>query len=415
MPRKGWVIFIALMLIPAGLGVAVYVKLREIAVEMEADVRALAATRVERPALEPVSPGGFEARVKPLLLRAARRGPAPWNEPWLQGKDGEIWADVRNEDRPLWALPVEAKAQLEELRDWYLEVLSATHSELPAQPVERLAAALDDNRGIALQHAAKLAAIDQLLLIEAKRPGEALRLCIDSLALARDAAKGGTLLDSMIGAAIVGIVRHPCARSIDNASAEEQRAALADLRLVRSGCASNAEWMRNERVVQEMLLCTFVSDDELDQLPAGSGAWAKFSSHSGNSGLAGWALALRAWPALKRRDDGLLAAMALPAAERAKAVERVQRDTEGPLKDISTDFERFALRIDRRDLMLDQLQCLLELAVDRAETGGWHPPGHCAPMTYLEPMVAVVTLNDPMPLAGKTPMLQEYVVAPELK
>lgn len=379
MPRKGWVITIGLVLVVITLAVVQFIRLRRATLELTHDVEALVAKPAMRQALEPVISGTFDSRAKPVVAALKKVRPKAWSPAWREAPGYEdMIAGRRSAD----SIPG-VEEDVEFMLPWVEELVWATHAERPGQPADRVTSEIDDDIAFGSQHAARILAIDQWRVLRAGGAGRALRHCVDALALARDVSAGGTLIESMVSCGMVGLVRDGCVASADAATAEEKRAALADLDTIRSGFASNSDWMSAEAVLTEVIGADFASDTALDALPSHVGGWGNLPN-SERKIVPQLGFGVASWRALRERNAVLLSAMQLSPAARDAAIEEAEKAYKQAFPSdrpsaLDASYVRFAHRVDNRDLALRLIGCALSVDLSHDESGHWDASPECKP------------------------------------
>jgi len=206
-------------------------------------------------------------------------------------------------------LPERARTEADELWPWAASALRCTHAPgLGQEPGVGAFADWDHPRaadgGLLVQTIARLAAIRVLVSTAEARPGDALTVCADGLALSRDSALDGGLIGSMLAVAMTGRLVPACGQALDAASPEQRVRFLEELSRIRKAFPSFADVLEVESV--EMQLMAFgglLTGSELRRLPENARALA--AKHMASTGFLGTVLF---WGPFLKQHNALRAA-----------------------------------------------------------------------------------------------------------
>ena len=126
--------------------------------------------------------------------------------------------------------------------------LAATHARLGSWDLRSLEEQDQVIRG--MNEAAEVAARHMLLDLHQARTVQAVATCLETLALGRDAAVTGTVLDVSVAAAVVRKAFYPCAQALDAVSSESKTAAAAAIQAIADGLPPASRMYHSEALVQ---------------------------------------------------------------------------------------------------------------------------------------------------------------------
>jgi hypothetical protein len=327
--------------------------------QLVADARALSTRAYPRAThVDPGTPGTWGAALVPYLT--AMRAIDAEYQALFEKSTGACHAVGESGV----ALPEVCRSLLVRARDAVRGVLASTHA-VAAGPPEGMRALSDPQNPLAqdgwflLLHASALA---QLESQEQKRAGDiagAVRTCVDSFALGRDASYGGGLMAAMAGLAILESSRLGCGRDLASAPPATRRVLAEQLSRVRATIAPFSQVLREDATIGMLRVFVRVLDDEHRRsLPPVALALASEMSTEPPTAPQR-EMIVDVWPRYIHFMDEIVAAADLPAAERrsrfAAATERL-RSAPNPLaKTIAPDWEHYASQRDERMASFDAL------------------------------------------------------------
>lgn len=317
------------------------------------------------------APGSFAdalARHLPPLEGEARR--------WFDRKDLlEHLRAAGAGTEPLEALPPEYAETLAAVRTDLRGLLEGTHAaraELAVGSDPFMPAGAATWSGY--QFAARLVAVEVRSALAAGKRDEAVELCLDGLALGRDAAVAGGLIGRMVHGATATILLPACAATLGTSAAP--REVQARLRSVRDAVPAFESTVREESAAMQLLMFgQQLSAEHRAQLRPRPAALATSEEP------ARWLGALTrriAWRDIARSYAELAEAIALRGDARRSALSSFDQrwsSTWNPgMKPFATngpDFLRYALRDEAAVLRLDLLVCAGAAKVYQTAAAAW--------------------------------------------
>jgi hypothetical protein len=263
--------------------------------------------------------------------------------------------------------------------------LAATHTsrvDLPA----RLRLFATDPPWRFVKAAAQIATVQIWQAIARDDVSTAVAICLDTLALGRDATYGGPI-GFATGVLIQERALQACTAALDAATPNEKAFAIAVLENIRRGGSPFGDVVRREDIVIEIVTFTAVaSEAALLQLPPAARTLADTEGKQRSPILRFfWR---RAWGAARRFMDRQEHDLALPASQRPDPSEwlaRTQRVPNALAILVLRDVGRLDLRERAASARLSALQLAAELDLERARTGRWRPG---VPVHWLVPASA---------------------------
>lgn len=276
-------------------------------------------------------------------------------------------------------LPLAAKALVDAGLADALGALAATHART-AKPLPAFHAISDPREPIAsdsylrLQAAAKVVAIDMQRAMTAGRKADALAMCLDSLALARDASWGNGAVGAMIGAAIVGIARPGCAQAIDVSPLDDKRRAARSIETIRAGFRPYADSVREDMITTEFSFARYVPQRRRGAFPTAAQRYIEYEEQRRSSpsfpervgDILRWRQFRTYAPAMAKIVDFPIEAREIEGW-RIADLSRVA--TISPLPDVRV----FDDKRRKSDAWLGQLSVLAAADTFRAMNGAWPP------------------------------------------
>lgn len=377
----------SLALVPVLLGAGLMMRARaitrDLGARLVADTRALEENVHARPShVDAPDPRSFGDLLEPHVdgLRAARLIDVGFTE-----ADKASRRAVNEKGEPVSSLTPTARKWVETGRSGSAGARAATHG-LTARHPEGMRSVSDPDHpgqddGMAiLQTAAKISAIVIRERLEARDATGAVAVCLDGLAIGREATHEMALLGAMVGAAIDGLLFESCAAALDAAPVATKRDAAARIRRVIAGHAPMSESLQQEAVVGDLtVFATTMNAKQREELSpeaqrmigtaAASDVLDRISVHFQHEMLRA------AWPESRRMREEMSAAMELPRAERNARLHALSRRAENAWNPITRigfpDYSKFE---DRRRSAMATLKLLARAAeadATRAETGAW--------------------------------------------
>lgn len=305
--RRRWDLVAAWCVILGPLvGIAIWLGFRQRVGDLEErlvrDANAAFSRTFERPVhVDAPLPGTFGDAV-------ARHLPAiqAWSEA-VKGDEKALEAarGVVDGTRPLTQLPPAYAAALETLAAPLDGLLAGTHAERAELPLAREGWRPSDGTDWnGYQAAALLAGLRARRALVAADVAGATELCLDGLALGREAAITSGMLGHMTGVAAVKRLIPPCADAIERLDAAERGAAVRRLRTIRDAFPSVAEMLRVEFLGTELLVQRSVLSASANRrLVPRALAYA-----AEGKAMAAWErlVARDAWRGLRRAMDAML-------------------------------------------------------------------------------------------------------------
>lgn len=279
--------------------------------------------------------------------------------------------------RPVAELPREYAQLLKVLAGRLDGVIAGTHAERadlapatdPIMPAEGATWA-------GYQLAAKLVAVRIRQALAAGRGDEAARLCLDGLALGRDAGVAGGLVGRMVRCAVTGIVEPACA-SAATAPGVDRMDLVRRVRTVRDAVPGPAAMMREEAATMQLMIFGWqLSAERRSRLLPRAAAEAAQSARP--PALGPELLERTAWRGVVRGYRELGAALALPPADRDAALERFERRWSARLHpklsafaQLGPSFARYTARDEGAVLRHDLVVCAALARAHRDAQGRW--------------------------------------------
>ena len=249
---------------------------------------------------------------------------APWDA--LSGleagsADVELCRAVREGEQPLQALSASCRRELEASAGPVAALLIATHAAEAGPPpgLGTLDGPTPPGRPrgwSTLPYAGKLGALRLRQLLASGDLKAAAQVCVDLLALARDASWGAGLAGRLPAQAVQEVAFRPCAAALDAAPAEVKRVAAVALGRVEEGTPAFAAVLQEYALgARAQAFAPYLG--ETAGLPPRVAAWARDNAPEGRTD---WRFTLALGDAWHRIDARLAAAVeaaALPMPERA--------------------------------------------------------------------------------------------------
>jgi len=381
-----------LLLLVAGVGMLAWLGLRagslgdQLVQEANRQVR---ATWPRPSHMEVPTPGSFGEALSGLM-------------PELKGLYKSSDYDVMEKDKACY--PVEqgtarfedmaepCRLMFESRREVLPRVLAATRAQTGGLPPGLTAFSAPEHpfqRGgkIALRYLLRFTGLEIRRLLSQGQPAAAVDTCLDGLALSRELALGGAYHGVVLSSGGIENLYQPCAAALDAAPPERKRQALSQLARLREGFPPLSSVLQSESVLTQLSYYgSMLSEEQLAAMEPAAAALARDSLLQGV--LPGPPmLARHHWRTTVKSFDALVAVADLPPAERQKAFARIdvalsKRWFEVPPED-AAQMHEFALRADRRVLLLEALRTLVRVDLERSERGQWPatlPSGAVSPL-----------------------------------
>ncbi|HZJ55278.1 MAG TPA: hypothetical protein VFD38_14155 [Myxococcaceae bacterium] len=278
------------------------------------DLAAHASARFPRPAqVEPPEPGTF-----------GERAGAPWDALAAleaSSADVELCRAVREGERPFEDLSPSCRRELEAAAGPLGTLLAATHAAEAGPPpgLGTLDAAAPPGRPrgwSTLPYAGKVGALRIRQLLARGEAANAVQVCVDLQALARDASWGAALAGRLAALSVEEVAFRPCAAALDVAPTSVKRSAAGALARVEQGTPTFAEVMREYALgSRAQAFAPYLGS--VDGLPPQVATWARDNAPGGRTD---WRFALSlgdAWHRIDARLHEAVEAAALPMPERA--------------------------------------------------------------------------------------------------
>ncbi|HET9452370.1 MAG TPA: hypothetical protein VFO83_15875 [Aggregicoccus sp.] len=342
------------------------------------ELLAQAPARFERPVhVDVPAPGTFAEALEPLLVEA--RALYARQEP-VRRAHAEVWRAVQEGAQPISQLPAPVGEALETGRPLLLRVLRATHVSTGGLPLVGRGGEADVL--LALQHLARLGALDVRAALAAGEPERALNLCLDGLALGREISLGAPLIALMQAHAVVGIFTPACASALEAVPVARQRAALVQLSRLRQGWGTASAAFHLDVAWNRLYsLGPVLTETQRAALPSELHHLTRPAESQ--QGLLPELLrpfVLHGWEHLPPHFHAHAEALRLPPAERRPALAAVlaAADAErNPLIRISLapGFVKFLWRAEAGEARLALLEAAARAHVAHAATGRWPGAG----------------------------------------
>ncbi len=282
--------------------------------ELRTDLAARASARFPRPAqVEPPEPGTF-----------GERAGAPWDDLAAleaSSADVELCRAVREAEQGFEDLSPSCRRELEAAAGPLAALLAATHAAEAGPPagLGTLDSPTPPGRPRAwstLPYAGKLGALRIRQLLSRGETAQAVQVCIDLQALARDASWGAALAGRLPALAVEEVAFRPCAAALDVAPRAVKRSAAGALARVEQGTPTFAAVMREYAIgARAQAFAPYLG--QLEELPPQIATWARENAPAGRTD---WRFTLAlgdAWHRIDARLDQAVKAAALPMPERA--------------------------------------------------------------------------------------------------
>jgi hypothetical protein len=244
--------------------------------------------------------------------------------------------------------------------------LRATHAESALAPARlRLFATLrpGDPFAPAIQ-AARLAALDIVILLDQGRAADAAMECADVLALGRDLSYP-SVLGRMIGVTITGMVAPACGRALSAASPEALERTRAELATIRAGTPRFAQILRREQLFGQLALIDV--DPRMPESARTAVLDRQGLLKTSSSRLQHLMFRETAWAPLEAQMATFQDAQRLGWPACAERMDEVGRRFEwNPLARLGTGFSRLLRRHRDSLLKLDVLICVPSVSLARA-------------------------------------------------
>lgn len=385
-------VFVAVLLGPA-LFLAASAALRQRVGDLEERLVRDAGTALEAPRLRPVHvdrprPGSLGDALAPHLPPIEAEARAGGDDQGTADKD-QLRAVVAG-DAPLAALPSRFAVALGRLRPDLDAVLEGTHAER-ADLGESAEASMPAKGATweGYQLAALLAGVEVRRALAGGDATRAAAVCLDALALGRDAALTGGLVGRMVQVAITSRLAPACAAALEDLPPAEARRALGRLRIVRDALPPFSTTLREEHVTAQLIIYGPLLPE---RARARLGPRSLAIVATGERAQRPWQrLVTRdSWRATRRVMDDLVAVAdlepeAFDAAE--KRVMKGARKRLNPLTSIAMPtYAKYARRAEVSLRRMDAIALAVGAAVWRAERGAWpRSPGVLASAGLVTP------------------------------
>jgi hypothetical protein len=276
---------------------------------------------------------------------------------------------------PIEALPSEYAQTLTTVATDVRGLLAGTHAELADLSLGDDPMTLGAGTWVGYQFAARLVAVEVRSALAQGKREEATELCLDGLALGRDAAVAGGLIGRMIGSAVVKLLLPACGVVV-GARAADPDLLLPRLRILRDAVPAFEAVVPEESASMQLLLYGWqLSPERRARLHPRAAAWASVEPPDG--WLEGFVQRL-AWRDVARAYVELEDAVALRGDARRNALLAFERRWSASwhpsmkaLAAIGPGFGRYALRDEERSLRLDLLVCAAAARAQRRASAGW--------------------------------------------
>jgi hypothetical protein len=282
--------------------------------ELRRDLEARASARFPRPShVEPPEPGTFgQSAGEPWDALAALEA---------SSADVELCRAVRDGEKPFDELSPSCRRELDAAAGPLAALLAATHAAEAGPPAGLgtldAPAPPERPRGWStLPYAGKLGALRIRQLLSRGEAANAVQLCVDLQALARDASWGAALAGRLPALAVEEVAFRPCAAALDAAPTALQRGAAGALGRVEQGTPTFAEVMREYALgARARAFAPYLG--QLEALPPQVATWARENAPAGRTD---WRFALAlgdAWHRIDARLTEAVEAAARPMPGRA--------------------------------------------------------------------------------------------------
>jgi hypothetical protein len=338
------------------------------------DVRAVATARYVRPVhAAPVLPGRFgDLAAGPWTALAERQA---------LSTDVEFCRAVRDGETPVEKAPQSCLRELAQGATALAGLLRATHAEAAGPPpglgaLDVPAPAEAPRTFVTAAYAARMAALQMQVALARGEAEAALSMCLDLLALARDASWGTALEGRFAALTVSELAFLPCARALDVAPVSAKRRAAVSLEKLAQGTPPLAETLNEWSVrVRAQRFGRYLSPEALRVLPAGVQAWAHGDGAPAPSSPEEAVALGTAWHALQSRLDAVVEASRLKedvAEERLAALSTKKESAFAALGRLDfPDLGSVAMSDARVRAELLLLRRAAEVDALRAETGAW--------------------------------------------
>lgn len=347
------------------LGVAIWLGLRQRVGDLEErlvrDANATFSRSFERPVhVDAPLPGAFGDAV-------ARHLPSiqTWRDSVNEdAKSLEVARAIVEGKRPSSELPPAYSRALADLAGHLDGLLAGTRAARADLPPGNFAwRPCDGADWVGYQAAALLAGLRARRSLAAGDATGAVGLCLDGLALGRDAAITSGLVGHMVGAAIVKRLAPPCADALARLSPRERREAAARVKIVRDAFPSVHEMLRVEFLSSELLAYErYLADDQRRRLVPRAVTAAKASKDEPPVVTAWWEpwAARDGWRALRGTMDATLrlaeSAQGAPLEEGVRAIAETATRRVNPLAAIAMpNWAKYVGRAEEAARTLDAL------------------------------------------------------------
>ncbi|HET9037564.1 MAG TPA: hypothetical protein VFN45_15240 [Myxococcaceae bacterium] len=369
--------------------------------ELRTDLAARASTRFPRPAqVEPPEPGTF-----------GERAGAPWDALAAleaSSADVELCRAVREAEQGFEDLSPSCRRELEAAAGPLAALLAATHAAEAGPPagLGTLDAPTPPGHPRAwstLPYAGKLGALRIRQLLSRGETAQAVQVCIDLQALARDASWGAALAGRLPALVVDEVAFRPCAAALDAAPTAVKRSAAGALARVEQGTPTFAAVMREYALgARAQAFAPYLG--QLEGISPQIATWARENAPAGRTD---WRFTLAlgdAWHRIDARLDEAVKAAALPMPERAERLDVIAAG-ERPWVNRRAAFAfpqlgRAARSDARARAQLHLLRAAVAADLARSETGRWPSAAELATAlgggaTLIESHGDVATLADP--------------------
>jgi len=229
--------------------------------------------------VSPALPGTLADALRPLSNDISR---ASHGLAWLDSERVDPCLSVIAGQTPVTSMPPECAEVLQEGRDLMRRVLHATRAEqggipralrhpvtgyyLLFSPLDALPSTLPTPGH--LRNLARVAALEMRLLLDQRHFGEAVDLCLDTVALSRELALGGGVHERLQSAQVLEMAYPPCAAALAAAPVERQKQAAEQLTRLSQGWPSLAETVHTESVAFQLYTYgNLFTQEQLARLP----------------------------------------------------------------------------------------------------------------------------------------------------
>ena len=278
-------------------------------------------------------------------------------------------------------LPAEAEAVARDHARDMRGALRATHASV-AMPLDGMNFLGDpddplmDDGYLRIQAAGRIAGIEMRRLIAAGEHEEAVSVCVDAFALARDAEYGGALVGRMVGVAVISFVRESCAEALDAAALPVKERALRSLLVIRQAERETSEVVLENFAYEELDWFGFLFTEE-ERQALSPNARKILEVRTRPRRLGEWLGAIDGWPKTRAAIRRYAAACDEPTLRRNARLEqgalRISPEHElNPFpRTVIPDVRRMDDRHRRGRAHLDHVIAAVAADIYRARHGKW--------------------------------------------